>query len=160
MNGPAMSLKLTSPAFADRQAIPPRHTCEGDDLSPPLAWSGVPPGTRGLALVCDDPDAPGGIWVHWVVHGIPPDAGGLPAGVPPRAGLADGTRQGLNDFGRTGYGGPCPPPGNAHHYRFTLYALDAALELEPGATKAGLLRAMSGHLLAEARLTGTFRRHR
>jgi Raf kinase inhibitor-like YbhB/YbcL family protein len=155
---PAMTMKITSPAFAGGQPIPPRFTCEGEDISPPLAWTGVPAEARSLALVCDDPDAPRGIWVHWIAYHLPPGAGGLAAGLPSRATLADGTCQGTTDFGRTGYGGPCPPPGKTHHYHFKLHALDAAVPLAPGATKDELLRAIKGHVIAEARLVGTYRR--
>lgn len=144
-------MTLTSPAFAAGAAIPERFTCEGEDVSPALAWSGAPEGTRSFALICDDPDAPGRTWVHWVVWDIAAETTSLPEGF-------DGARQGLNDFRRTGYGGPCPPPGAPHRYFFKLYALDAALDLPARATKADLERALRGHVRAEAQLMGTYRR--
>lgn len=153
-----MPLSLTSSAFQDGQSIPVRFTCSGDDTSPALDWKGVPSQARSLALIVDDPDAPAGTWVHWVIFNIPIAASGLPESVPARKELADGSRQGLNDFRKVGYGGPCPPPGNAHRYFFKLYALDLWLDLAAGATKAGLERAMSGHVLAETRLIGSFKR--
>ena len=153
----AMSLILTSAAFQDGGPIPARYTCEGKDLAPPLAWTDPPAATKSFALISDDPDAPGGTWVHWVAYNLPAGARSLPEGVPAQAQLADGTRQGITDFGRLGYGGPCPPSGT-HRYYFTLYALDALLTPIPGARKADLERLMKGHILAEARLMGTYRR--
>lgn len=147
---------LASSAFADGSAIPPRFTCSGADVSPALAWNGAPAGTVSLALIVDDPDAPAGTFVHWVAYDIAgaPD-GRLAEGVPANASTP---RQGRNGFGRIGYGGPCPPPGKVHHYRFTLYALDRTLKLT-GAPDAGQLRtAMAGHVLGEVRLIGTYRR--
>lgn len=152
-----MAIKLTSKAFTEGGVIPSRYTCDGEDVSPPLAWSGVPEGTRSLALICDDPDAPMGTWVHWVLFNLPADSDSLPEGVPPWKTLSDGTRQGTNDFRRPGYGGPCPP-GGTHRYYFKLYALDAMLEAESGITKAQLLQAMAGHVLAEGRLMGRYQR--
>ncbi len=153
-------LTLTSPAFAPDGPIPRAHTCDGADLSPPMAWHGVPEETRELALIVDDPDAPRGTWVHWVLYGIPPTVGSLPAGVPtsPELAAPPGARQGVNDFGRTGWGGPCPPKGPAHRYVFTLYALDRAAGLPPGATKPVLLAAIAGHVLAETSLIGRYAR--
>ena len=153
-------MKLTSAAFQNGQAIPVKHSGFGADLSPPLEWGGAPAGTKGFALVCDDPDAPVGTWVHWVIYALPASACGLPEGVEPRESLPDGARQGLNDFRRVGYGGPLPPAGNPHRYFFKLYALDAELALKPRATKAELLRAIQGHTLAEAQIMGTFQRPR
>ncbi len=156
-----MSLSISSPAFGSSQGIPSVHTCEGKDVSPPLAWSGLPDGTRSLALVVDDPDAPDPraplrTWVHWVLYDIPPTAAGLPEGV--EAGdLPAGTRQGVNDWKRTGYGGPCPPVGR-HRYFFKLYALDAVLPDLGTPTKAALERAMEGHVLARAELVGTYQK--
>lgn len=156
----AMTLQLTSPAFQPGGEIPARFTCEGEDVSPPLAWSGVPEGTRSLALIVDDPDAPDPaapkrVWVHWVLYGLPPDAGGLPEGAGNRA-AAGGARDGRNDWGRTGYGGPCPPVGR-HRYFHRLYALDTTLDLgEP--TSADLKRAMEGHVLATGELVGTYQK--
>jgi len=150
-------LTLTSTAFQEGAPIPSRYTCEGDDVSPPLAWSEPPAGTKSFALISDDPDAPGKTWVHWVVYNLPPSARQLPEGVLAQRELPDGTRHGMTDFGRVGYGGPCPP-GGTHRYFFTLYALDAMLSLPPGATKPKLEAAMKGHLLAEAQLMGTYKR--
>lgn len=146
-------MKLSSSAFAESAPIPEQYTCEGDDVSPPLAWTGAPAGTKGFALICDDPDAPGRTWVHWVVWGIPPTSSTLPEGF-------DGAHQGVTDFRRTGYGGPCPPPGKPHRYYFKLYALQEPLELPPRATKADVERALQGKTLAQATLIGTFARER
>lgn len=150
------SFTLTSTAFSQGGEIPARYTCKGQDLSPPLSWSDVPEGTKSLVLICDDPDAPRGTFVHWVVYNIPPSASRLPEGIPAEPSLEDGTLQGINHFGKIGYGGPCPPPGPAHRYFFKLYALDTTLELPPGATKEQVLKAMEGHILAKAELVGTF----
>ena len=150
-------MRLSSAAFQEGGAIPLEHTCDGSDTSPPLSWGPVPEGTRSIALVSDDPDAPGGTWVHWVAYAILPDATGLPAGLPATETLPTGARHGKNDFGRIGYGGPCPPSGT-HRYFFKLYALDTEVDLAPGATKQELLRAMSGHTLAVGRLMGTYGR--
>jgi Raf kinase inhibitor-like YbhB/YbcL family protein len=158
-----MALTLTSPAFANGREIPSVHTCEGDDTSPQLAWSDVPAGTRSLALVVDDPDAPDPrapktTWVHWVVHDVPPAASGLPAAA--RSGnLPAGAREGTNDWKRTGYGGPCPPIGR-HRYFFKLYALDTILGDLGAPTKAALERAMKGHVVAQAELVGTYEKRR
>lgn len=155
-------LTVSSPAFAAGARIPKAHAHapEGRNVSPPLAWEGVPQGAHELALIVDDPDAPRAEpWVHWVVYGIPPSAGGLPEGASSGSGLPDGTRQGENDFDETGWGGPLPPPGHGtHHYHFKVYALDARLDLEPGASKDDLLRAMKGHVLAQGELVGTYSR--
>lgn len=158
MIGSFSSIEMTSPAFGPGQPIPERFTGAGRNLSPPLAWTDPPPGTRTFALLAHDPDAPRGDWVHWVLFHLPAAARFLPEGVPPLADLPDGSRQGLNDFNRLGYGGPMPPPGRTHRYVFHLYALDTVLELNARATKAELLAAMRGHVLAETQLTGTFRR--
>jgi Raf kinase inhibitor-like YbhB/YbcL family protein len=153
----SMTWQLTSGAFRHGEAIPAVHTCEGKDVSPPLAWTEPPTGTKALALISDDPDAPMGTWVHWVLYNLPPSARALPEGFPTDAQRPDGARQGTTDFGRTGYGGPCPPSGT-HRYFFKLYALDATLSLKPGATKQDLEAAMQGHVLATAELMGTYRR--
>jgi Raf kinase inhibitor-like YbhB/YbcL family protein len=137
--------------------IPERYTCDGTDVSPDLAWTGIPEGTRSLALICDDPDAPMGTWVHWVLFNIPPDETGLPAEVAPEASLSNGAIHGTNDFSRLGYGGPCPP-GGTHRYYFKLYALDTKLNLDSGATKAQLEDAMESHILAEGQLMGKYSR--
>jgi len=153
-----MAFTLTSPAFVHRAAIPQSHTCDGADTSPPLAWTEPPNETRSLALIVDDPDAPVGTWVHWVLYNLPPTTRALPAHLPTVERLPDGSHQGVNDFRRMGYGGPCPPAGPAHRYFFKLYALDIALDLPPKATKAQLERAMTGHLLAHAELIGLYQR--
>ena len=152
-----MGLEISSSAFAEGEMIPTRYTCDGPDVSPDLSWSGVPETAKSLALICDDPDAPMGTWVHWVLFNMPASADGLPAGVQPDATLENGARHGTNDFRRLGYGGPCPP-GGTHRYFFKLYALDSALDLESGITKARLLEAMKGHILAEAHLMGKYKR--
>lgn len=152
-----MTWTVTSPAFKDGQAIPSVYTCEGKDISPPLAWSEPPAGTKSFALISDDPDAPGKTWVHWVLYNLPASARSLPEAFPTDAQRPDGTRQGLTDFGATGYGGPCPPSGT-HHYSFKLYALDTTLSLAPRATKAQVEAAMQGHILAQAQLMGTYRK--
>ncbi len=149
-------IQITSTAFAEGEPIPQQYTCDGDDISPPLTWTNIPDGTQSLALINDDPDAPRGAWVHWVVYAIPPDVTELEAAIPADETLENGARQGINDFRRIGYGGPCPPRGNPHHYLFKLYALDAALDLAPGATKAELEEAMEGHILEETILIGTY----
>jgi Raf kinase inhibitor-like YbhB/YbcL family protein len=154
-----MPLSLTSPAFSNGGDIPWRYTCEGSDVSPPLAWSGLPEGTKSLALVVDDPDAPDPkapkmTWVHWVLYNLPPTVGALPEAVSPEA-LPPGTRQGRNDWNKPGYGGPCPPVGR-HRYVHKLYALDAVLAELKSPTKSKLLEAMQGHVLAQAELVGTY----
>lgn len=147
-------MKLVSTEFKDQSRIPQRFTCEGEDISPPLEWSEVPEGSAALALTCEDPDAPRGTFVHWVLWGLDPSMGGLPVGEG-----AAGAGQGRNDFGRQGYGGPCPPPGHGtHHYQFTLYALRSPITLADGATIAELRQAMEGSVLAEAVLVGIYER--
>ncbi len=159
--GPDMELVITSHAFENGQKIPRRHTCQGDDVSPPLAWSGVPDDALSLVLIVDDPDAPDPAhptmtWVHWVLYDMPATSTGLDEDVAPSE-LPTGTRQGLNDWKRPGYGGPCPPIGR-HRYFFKLYALDTALGDQGAATTADLERAMRGHVLAEAVLMGTYQK--
>ena len=151
-------LQLSSPAFADGQPIPQKHTGEGPDHSPPLKWSGVPPNARSLALIADDPDAPVGTWTHWVLYDLPPTSTELSEDVPKTQFLPGNAKQGINDFRRLGYGGPMPPPGKPHRYFFKLYALDTLLGLKPGATKPELLKALEGHVLAEGQLMGTYQR--
>ncbi|MBP1687748.1 MAG: putative Kinase inhibitor YbhB [Deltaproteobacteria bacterium] len=153
-----MALTLTSTAFKGGAEIPQRHTCEGADRSPALQWTGAPPGTKSFALIADDPDAPVGTWVHWVVYDLPGDATELAEGLPTSDTLPGGGTQGRNDFRKIGYGGPCPPPGKPHRYFFKLYALDAPTKLKPRATKADVLKAIEGHVLAQAELMGTYRR--
>jgi Raf kinase inhibitor-like YbhB/YbcL family protein len=155
-----MTMEITSSAFQAGQKIPTRYTCEGADVSPPLQWNGLPAGAKSLALICNDPDAPVGSWVHWVLYDLPVTTKDLAENVPALETLPSGAKQGINDFKRVGYGGPCPPPGKPHRYYFKLYALDAALMLKARATKQELLRAMDGHILAEARLNGTYQRKR
>lgn len=153
----AMSFTLTSPAFANGVAIPAEYTCRGRDLSPALAWSEPPAGTQSFALIMDDPDAPMGIWVHWVIFNIPASSRGLREGVPTDPQLGDGAVQGRTSAGSTGYHGPCPPSGT-HRYFFKLYALDTTLALSSKADKKDVLAAMEGHILASAELMGTFSR--
>jgi Raf kinase inhibitor-like YbhB/YbcL family protein len=155
-----MAMTLTSPAFKQDGQIRPKYTCEGDNISPPLAWNGVPKGTKSLVLIIDDPDAPDPkapqlVWVHWVVYNIPPDTKGLPENVS-KAGLPQGTTLGVNDFKKTSYGGPCPPIGR-HRYFHKLYALDTTLDLSK-ATKPEIELAMKGHVLASAELIGTYQK--
>ncbi len=156
-----MTLKITSAAFADGEAMPGKYTCEGGDLSPPLAWSGVPDGAKSLVLIVDDPDAPDPkapqrTWVHWVLYNVPPDAAGLPEDVKAH-GLPPGTDVGLNDWKRADYGGPCPPIGR-HRYFHKLYALDSTLSGLSKPAKADVEAAMRGHVLAEAQLVGTYQK--
>ncbi len=152
-----MPFAISSPAFEDQATIPKKHTADGEDLSPKLEWTGVPDGTRSFAIIMDDPDAPPGTWVHWVLYDLPASASELPENVPNENKLPNGASQGRNDFRKIGYGGPCPPRGT-HKYYFKLYALDTELGLNPGATKQQLLDAMKGHILAEAQLMGRYRR--
>lgn len=155
--GVAMAFEITSGAFQNNASIPSKYTCDGNDVSPPLAWSGAPSGTKSFALIADDPDAPMGTWVHWVVWNIPATATSLKEALDKNPSLADGTRQGLSDFKRAGYGGPCPPSGT-HRYMFKLYALDTVLDLDQSTTKVKLESAMKGHILGQATLMGTYRR--
>ncbi|NCC21372.1 MAG: YbhB/YbcL family Raf kinase inhibitor-like protein [Alphaproteobacteria bacterium] len=148
-------MELKSPAFGHGQPIPEIHACEGEDISPELSWSDVPGDAKTLALVVDDPDAPGGTFTHWVIYNIPAKAEGLPEGVPNDEILENGARQGVNDFRNYGYGGPCPP-GGTHRYFFRLYALDSKLPLQPGASKSELVEAMEGNILEETDLMGTY----
>ena len=146
-------MDLTSPNFEEGDPIPRVHTCDGEDMPPELHWSGVPSGVVELALTCEDPDAPGGTFVHWVAWGIDPSSGRLAADD------VSGIRQGRNGFGNNGFGGPCPPPGHGlHHYEFTLYALDQPIDLEPGSTIDELRSAIDGHIRATATLMGTYER--
>ena len=157
-----VTLKLTSTSFEPNGVIPARYTCEGKDISPSLQWSDPPSGTKSLALISEDPDAPGGTWVHWVLYDLPQGTRELKEGVPKTSLLQfpDGAaRQGTTDFKRLGYGGPCPPPGSYHRYFFKLYAIDTILEYFPdGMTKQELLKAMEGHILAQGELIGRYKR--
>jgi Raf kinase inhibitor-like YbhB/YbcL family protein len=177
---------LSSPSFRNNQPMPAKHSCEGEDASPSLKWEGAPSGTKSFALIVDDPDAPGGSWVHWVIYNMPAATAGFPenikqvdlvaavwpnglklsgwkvgeGGLTPET-LADlpGAKQGMNSFGKVGYGGPCPPRGHGvHHYHFRLYALDTDLNLAPRVTRKQLESAMNGHILAQAELVGTYQR--
>ena len=150
--------ELRSVAFAQGANIPRQFTCDDADISPALSWNEPPQGTQSFALIMDDPDAPAGTFVHWVVYNLPADSRQLPERIPGNDALTGGTLQGVNDFPRTGYGGPCPPPGRPHRYFFKLYALDAKLNLKAGARKQDVERAMKGHILAQAELMGRYGR--
>lgn len=154
----AMNLTLTSAAFAEGQPIPQKYTCQGSDISPALTWTNAPANTKSFALIADDPDAPMGTWVHWVLYDLPPATTALPENVAKTQTIAGNARQGINDFHRPGYGGPCPPPGKPHRYYFKLYALDKMLDLKPGAMKPDVEAAMKGHILAQGQLMGTYQR--
>ncbi len=156
----AFSMELKSPAFKTSDFIPKKHSCRGEDLSPALTWSHAPQGTKSFALIMDDPDAPAGVWVHWVVYDLPATSTGLPEGwaknSPPTDGSQQGRSWGVDEFERTGYAGPCPPPGSLHRYSLRLYALDKVLGLSQ-ASRAELLKAMKGHIIAQTELVGRFR---
>lgn len=151
-----MSFQLTTDAFPNEGPIPKKFTCDGQDVSPELDWTDPPAGTRAFSVIVDDPDAPAGTWVHWVLYDLPPDAHNLDEGVPKKDRLSNGACQGRNDFGKIGYNGPCPPRGSVHRYFFKLYALDSETKLKPGAAKRDLERAMKGHILAESERIGKF----
>ncbi|OQX64539.1 MAG: phosphatidylethanolamine-binding protein [Desulfococcus sp. 4484_242] len=153
----APAMELTSPAFDEGGMIPRKHSCDGANVSPPLQWHHVPAGTKSFALICDDPDAPMGTWVHWVYYNIPPGTRGLMENIVPEKRPETGGIQGINDFRNIGYGGPCPP-GGTHRYFFKLYALDTMLDLESGATKNRLLRKMENHVLERTQLMGRYGR--
>ena len=153
-----MALTLTSPAIGHGQTIPKKYTCDGADVSVPLAWRDPPADAQSFALIADDPDAPGGTWVHWVLYDLPADTRDLPEGVPRDRTLPNGAKQGKNDFGRIGYGGPCPPPGRPHRYVFTLYAVNRTLDLAPGATKAQVVSALESHTVGQAQWMGQYGR--
>ena len=153
-----MALQLTTAAFPAGGTIPQKFTCDGPDVSPALSWTDPPAGTKSLALIVDDPDAPAGTWVHWVLYDLPAATRKLPEGVGKDPELPDGSRQGRNDFGKIGYNGPCPPKGPAHRYFFKLYALDSKLELKPGSLKADVERVMKNHVLGHTELVGKFGR--
>ncbi len=151
-------MQITSTAFKEGESIPSRFTCDDRNVSPPLSWSGVPSGTKSLVLIVDDPDAPVGTWVHWVVYALPPDTTQLAEDMPKGQYLPGGSRQGLNDFRHLGYGGPCPPPGKPHRYFFKLYALDTTPDLKPGVAKKEVEKAMEKHILAQGQLMGIYTR--
>jgi Raf kinase inhibitor-like YbhB/YbcL family protein len=151
-------LSVSSPSFEARKPIPAENSCEGGNISPALNWSGAPAGTKSFAVIMDDPDAPAGVWVHWVYYDLPPAISSLPAGVKPVEKPETGGRQGMNSFHQVGYGGPCPPPGRAHRYFFKVYALDKELGLEARASRAEVDNAMAGHILARGQLMGTYQR--
>ena len=153
-----MSFETASTAFSNGGTIPKKFTCDGPDVSPPLRWTGAPAAAQSFALIMDDPDAPVGTWVHWVLYSLPAGTTELPEGVEKQEQLANGAIQGRNDFRRIGYGGPCPPPGTPHRYYFKLYALDTKLNLKAGGTKPDLERAMQGHILVETELMGRYGR--
>jgi Raf kinase inhibitor-like YbhB/YbcL family protein len=153
--GQTMTFEITSPAFAQGETIPVTYTCDGQDISPPLQWSDPPAGTQSLALIADDPDAPVGTWDHWILFNLPADTHELPEQATPPG----GSQEGQNSWGRTGYGGPCPPSGT-HRYFFKLYALDTILDLSAGANKDQLLKTMAGHILAQVEIMGTYSRQK
>jgi len=153
----AMDIKVTSPAFEQGGMIPAKYTCDGSDISPPLKLQSVPDGTKSIALISDDPDAPMGTWVHWVLYNLPGDTKELAEDIPRVEKLDNGALQGMNSWPKLGYGGPCPPSGT-HRYFFKIYALDTTLDLEAGATKKDVLKAMQGHILAQGQLMGKYRR--
>jgi len=152
-----MGLELKSSAFSEEEFIPEKYTCQGDDISPPLSWSGAPEGTSSFVLICDDPDAPAGTWDHWLIYNIPEERDSLEEDIAPEKEVQE-MNQGLNDFDNIGYGGPCPPPGPSHRYVFTLYALDEELDLEPGLTKEELLESIESNILEKTELVGKFSR--
>jgi Raf kinase inhibitor-like YbhB/YbcL family protein len=157
VGGKKTEMKLTSRAFQEGEMIPPQYTCTGANISPPLAWESMPEKTKSLALIVDDPDAPGKTWVHWVAFNLPASVRALPENVPAQENINGGGKQGKNDFKKVGYGGPCPPSGT-HRYYFKLYALDTDLALDSTATKDQLLKAMEGHVLGEGQLMGKYQK--
>ncbi len=157
LGGVVPKLTVSSTAFAEGASIPVKYTCQGNDVSPPLQWEGAPTNTKSLAVICDDPDAPGRTWVHWVLYNLPSTTAALTENTPKTAALPNGAAQGLNSSGQTGYQGPCPPSGR-HRYYFKVYALDGKLSPQGRPTKEELLKAMEGHILAEGQLMGTYQR--
>jgi len=153
-----MLFTISSSAFSNGSSIPKKFTCDGPDVSPTLAWTEPPTGTKSFALLVDDPDAPAGNWNHWTMWNLPATLLSLPEGVSKDARLSDGTEQGQNDFGKAGYNGPCPPPGKPHRYYFKLFALDSQIELKQGSRKGDLEKTMKGHILAQVEWMGTYRR--
>ncbi len=153
-----MALQVTSTAFSHGEMIPKKFTCDGPDISPQFAWTDPPVGTESFALIADDPDAPAGTWVRWVLYDLPASTRELAEGVTKQEQLPSGARQGRNDFGKIGYGGPCPPPGKPHRYFFKLYALDVKLNLKAGAAKTDVERTLKGHIFGQAELMGRYGR--
>lgn len=152
------TISISSEAFKEGGTIPDEYSCEGNDISPPLSWQGVPAGTKSIALIMDDPDAPGRTFVHWVIYNIPGSTQKLAKGIPRKEKLADGSLQGMTDFASVGYGGPCPPPGKPHRYFFKIYAIDTILDLPSGASKEDVEAAMKGHIMAKGELIGKYAR--
>jgi len=152
-----MQIKITSPVFSNGSLIPSKYTCDGQNVSPPLQWQNVPAAAKSLAIICDDPDAPVGTWVHWVLYNLPPDTTQLAENIPADRILVSHANQGTNDFRKIGYGGPCPPSGT-HRYFFKIYALDTTIDLQPGATKKQLLNAARGHIIGTGELIGKYSR--
>ena len=157
VGGKKMEIKITSPAFEDGGLIPAKYTCDGADISPPLQWDAVPEETKSIALICDDPDAPMGTWVHWVLFNLPTETREMAENIPADETLPNGAKQGTSNFGRIGYGGPCPPSGT-HRYFFKIYALDTEIDLAAGANKRELLTAMEGHIIGQGQLIGKYKR--
>jgi len=153
-----LSLIVQSSAFTDRTFIPVEHTCDGEDLSPDLSWREVPVGIESFVIICDDPDAPGGNWVHWIIYDLPADLRSIPKGIDDLPKLPDGSMQGKNDFDRIGYNGPCPPPGKPHRYKYKVYALDKKIGLPPGSSRTEVLKAIKGHIKSRGVLIGTYQR--
>ncbi|MBC2696962.1 MAG: YbhB/YbcL family Raf kinase inhibitor-like protein [ANME-2 cluster archaeon] len=151
-------ISISSDVFENGGMLSSEYTCDGSDVSPDLSWDTVPAGTQSIAMIVDDPNAPGKTWVHLVIYNIPANSTGLPLGVPKNKTLDDGSLQGNNDFGKIGYNGPCPPPGTVHRYFFKVYALDTTLSLKSGATKSQLEATMSGHILAQGEMIGKYER--
>ena len=159
VGGNSMEINITSPAFEDGGMIPAKYTCDGEDISPPLQWDVAANGIKSIALICDDPDAPMGTFVHWVLFNLPAETRQLSENIPADEVLPNGAKQGTTDFGRVGYGGPCPPSGT-HRYFFKIYALDTQIDLPAGARKSQLLKAMEGHILGQGQLIGKYKRQR
>lgn len=153
-----MTMVLSSTSFKEGDKIPVKYTCDGQDISPALMWDEPPQLTEAFVLIVDDPDAPGGVFTHWILFNIPANINQFGEGVPAQEQLESGAVQGKNDFGRTGYGGPCPPSGRSHRYRFTIYALDQSLNLKAGVSRKQVVDAIQGHILAQGQLTGTYQR--
>ncbi len=151
-------LEIYTPSFKNNSGIPEKYTCDGEDISPPIKWKGTIKGVKSWAVVCHDPDAPAGDWVHWVIYNIPPHATSLPEGVPKKYKLSDGSKQGVNDFNKTGYNGPCPPPGNPHRYVFELFAVKSRIKPKKNMSMKELLRFLKDKTLAKAELIGLYSR--